>query len=92
MLEERELISAILAIAVLLFVVRNRGKLGRIPHPRLLVLTFVTLAISLACTVIEVLHWEAVFNFLQHTFAAASMVFLAIWTWFAFARREGAPA
>jgi len=92
MLEEREIIAAIVAIAVATFFAVNRDQLAKLPHARILMISFGLLAASLGCSVIETLFWEDVFNFLQHLFAPASMVFLAIWTWLNFVRDDEVSA
>ena len=92
MLEEREVIAATVGVVVYLFVVVNREKLSQVPHSRILLVSFGMLTASLLCSVIEVLVWKELFNFLQHVLALTSIVLLAIWSWLTFVRGDGVSA
>lgn len=92
MLEEREIIAAVVAILVLVFFFVNRSKLTTAPNWRVLVVSFGLLAASLICSVVEVLFWQEGFNFLQHALAPASLVLLAIWSWLTCVRSNGMSA
>ena len=89
MLEEREVVAAIVALAVSLFFFVNRVKLATVPHARLLGVSFGLLVASLVCSAIEVVCWEELFNFLQHALTPSSLVLLAIWSWLTFVRHDG---
>lgn len=89
MLEDRELLAAIVALAVSLFIVVHRGRLPKVPHSQILIVSFYLLAASLVCSVVEVFFWEDVFNFIQHALAPTSLVLLAIWSWLTFVRPDG---
>jgi len=92
MLEEREVIAAIAAVAVSLVFLVNRGWLATVPHVRVLGASFGLLMASMICSVIEVIFWKDTFNLLQHALAPASLVLLAIWSWLTFVRHDGVSA
>lgn len=91
MIEQNELVTLLVAIAVLLFVVTNRDALKGLPRARICMSSFLCLVMGLTFTVLEGLFWAAVFNFLEHACYFASSIFLAGWVWLVFVRAEPWP-
>ena len=79
--EENELLTLLVALAVVVFVAVNRSGLTALPRSSLSVSAFFFLAAGLTFTVLEGLVWRDGFNVLEHTCYAASSILLAVWVW-----------
>jgi hypothetical protein len=90
MFEQREVITLMLGVGVVLFVIRERQTLKSVRNWHLLLSAFLLLFLSLTCSVVEVLIWEPQINLLQHIASALSAIALAAWCWFTLARQEAA--
>jgi hypothetical protein len=90
MFEEREVITLLLGVGVVIFVIRQRDVLRSVQNWPMLCLAFLLLFASLAASVIEVMIWEKVVNWLQHLCSSLSAIALAIWCWLTFVRRDPA--
>ena len=90
-----EIVMLLLGIGVLIFVLKNRVGLKRLPASGILMTAFSLLLVSWLATVLEGLMesilWNTFFNLLEHAGLAASSLLTAIWCWKAFAdkREEG---
>jgi hypothetical protein len=94
MFEEREVITLLLAIGVLVFIVFQQQTLRSVQNWPVLQTSFALLLASLACSVIEGVFAAPVYdllNALQHICSAASAIMLAVWCWLTFVRRRGMP-
>ncbi len=81
MVEENELLTLLVALAVVVFVVVNRAGLTALPRSNLSMAAFFSLAAGLTFTVLEGLMWRDGFNVLEHACYAASSILLAVWVW-----------
>ena len=79
--EENELLTLLVALAVVVFVVVNRSGLTALPRSNLSMTAFYLLAAGLTFTVLEGLVWRGGFNVLEHACYAASSILLAVWVW-----------
>lgn len=79
MIEQRELLSLLIAAAVVVYLSLHSHRLRRVRHYRPLLASFLVLAASWFCSVIEGFFWEDGFNTLQHFFSGLSAILLAIW-------------
>jgi len=89
-MEEREIITLLLGVAVLGYVYFNRGELGQLPSPPVLFASFIILLAGWLFTVIEVFVWPNALNTLEHICYTTSSVILAWWCWSLFHSNTGA--
>ena len=86
MVEEIEVVTLLLGVAVLALVIYRREQIKPIRFYQLLVLSFVILFCGWLFTVVETFIWEDFFNLLEHLCYSASSIVLAIWCWKSFYR------
>ncbi|MEX2213529.1 MAG: hypothetical protein WD768_05350 [Phycisphaeraceae bacterium] len=86
--EDRELITAFLAVAGLLAVVLKRQRIGLIAHARWLVAAYVAMALGCVFTVAETYFLPQVLNALEHISYLLCTVSLGLFCWRAGCRRE----
>ena len=81
MIEERELITLLTGIAVLVFMLLRRKELEHIPNGALLLSSFAVLVSGWVFTVLEGFTLPTLLNLLEHICYSASTVLLAVWAW-----------
>jgi hypothetical protein len=86
MVEEIEVVTLLLGVAVLALVIYRREQIKPLRFYQLLVLSFVILFCGWLFTVVETFIWEDFFNLLEHLCYSASSIVLAIWCWKSFYR------
>jgi len=79
MVQENEVIMLLLGIGVLIFVLRNRSVIQRIPGSRILIAGFFIQLAGWFLTVLEGFVLENLFNYFEHTCYAVSSLLLAFW-------------
>ena len=90
-----EIVMLLLGVGVLIFILKNRIGLKRLPYYEILMTAFSLLLVSWFATVVEgliaSLLWNTFFNILEHAGLAASSVLTAMWCWKTFTgkRKEG---
>ena len=80
----------LLGVGVLIFTIRNRAGLKRLPSYGILMAAFYILLVTWSATVLEGFIWNRFFNLLEHAGLAASSVLTAIWCWKAFTGKKKA--
>jgi hypothetical protein len=88
MFEQREVITLLLAIGVLVFIAIQRETLKSVPNWPVLLTSFLFLLTSLTCSVVEALIWETLIDSIQHLCSGLSAVCMAIWCKLTFLSRE----
>ena len=78
-MEQREVLSFLIGCCVLAFIVFQWHRLSKLPHAKYVVGSFLALFASWGFSVIEVLLWESVFNFLQHFSSGLGGILMALW-------------
>lgn len=78
----------LLGVGVLIFTIRNRTGLRRLPAYGILMTAFYFLLATWFATVLEGFIWNTFLNLLEHAGFAASSVLTAIWCWKASAGKE----
>ena len=86
--QQNEIVMLLLGVGVLIFTIRNRAGLKRLPAYGILMTAFYLLLVTWTATVLEGFIWNSFFNLLEHTTLAASSVLTAIWCWKAFADKK----
>jgi hypothetical protein len=86
MVEEIEVVTLLLGVAVLALVIYRREQIKPLRFYQLLVLSFIILFCGWLFTVVETFIWEDFFNLLEHLCYSASSIVLAIWCWKSFYR------
>lgn len=89
MIEERELVTLITGIAVLVFMLLRRQELEHIPNGALLLSSFAVLVSGWAFTVLEGFTLPDLLNLLEHACYTISTVLLAVWAWKTFILPNG---
>ena len=91
LIQQNEIVMLLLGVGVLIFAIRNRFVLRRLPAHGIIMVAFYLLFITWMATVIEGLIWNTFFNLLEHAGLAASSVLTAIWCWKIFTgkKKEG---
>ena len=90
MIQENEIVMAVLGLGVSILALVNRHQLKRIPFFRVLISSFSILAAGWVLTVLEGFFWSALLNVLEHVCYAASSTLVAAWCWKVFGRvKEG---
>jgi hypothetical protein len=85
MFEEREVITWLLAIGVMVFALLQREALRHVQNWRVLLASFGLLFASLTLSVVEEVGWNTALNVLQHVCSALGAILLAVWCWLTFA-------
>ena len=81
MLEDRECVSALLAVFAGIFILCIRKRIAGVPFHTLLFAAFACIACSWVLSVAEAFVWEEGLNFLQHLFSGLSGLLLALWAY-----------
>ncbi len=89
MIQENEVVMALLGIGVLVFIMANRLPLKHLPASEILIVGFYMLLTSWILTVLEGFFWGNPLNFLEHMCYAGSAVLVVAWCWRVFGRRRG---
>lgn len=87
-IQQNEIVMLLLGIGVLIFTIRNRTGLKRLPANGILMTAFYLLLITWFATVLEGFIWNSFFNLLEHAGFAASSVLTAVWCWKAFTDKK----
>lgn len=88
MIEERELVTLLTGIAVLVFMYLRRKELEYIPNTAILLLSFTLLVAGWFFTVLEGFLLPDLLNLFEHICYALSSVLLAVWSWKTFAVQD----
>jgi len=80
-MEEREIISLIIACLVMGFLAFEWRRLNRIPNFGILFSCFAFLFVSWSLSVFEALFFKELLNFCQHLASGISGICLGIWCW-----------
>jgi len=83
-LQPNEIVMLLIGVGVLIFTIRNRVDLKRLPAWGILMTAFGLLLATWFATVLEGFIWYPFFNLLEHAGFAASSVLTSIWCWKAF--------
>lgn len=89
-IQQNEIVMLLLGLGVLIFTIRNRVDLKRLPSYGILMTAFYLLLITWVATVLEDFIWEPFLNLLEHAGLAASSVLTAVWCWKAFTGKKRA--
>ena len=89
-IQQNEIVMLLLGVGVLIFAIRNRVGLKRLPSYGILMTAFYLLPVTWFATVLEGYIWNPFFNLLEHAGFAASSVLTAIWCWKAFTGKKKA--
>ncbi len=86
-----EIVMLLIGLCVLVFIIKNRKSLKRLPAYGILIAAFYMLFATWFATILEDFFWEDFFNLLEHAGLALSSVLTAVWCWKAFTdrRKEG---
>ena len=91
-IQQNEIVMLLLGLGVLIFVIKNRAGLKRLPAYGILMTAFSLMLVSWSATVLEGLMesllWNTFFNLLEHAGLTASSILTAMWCWKAFAGKE----
>lgn len=89
MIQEYEVVMLLLGVVGLIFVLRNRLDLKRLPESSILLSGFYVILAGWVLTILENFFWAEFLNILEHIFYASSSVLIAIWCWKIFGKVEG---
>jgi len=92
MYQENEIVMLALGCGVLLFALRQRAQLRRLPFWTLLFCAFCLQFVAWTSTVLEGFFLPGFLNVLEHTAQAVAAVLIACWCWLAVARRRSDEA
>ena len=96
--QQNEIVMLLIGVGVLIFCIKNRAGLKRLPEYAILMNAFYILLATWFATVLEGFFPEdpekitlnSFFNLLEHAGLAASSVLMAIWCWKAFKEQRKA--
>ena len=88
-MQENELITAIVALGVLIFIVLHHNALRKLPNFKILASAFYVLIASWILTILEGFFFPAFLNLLEHVGYALSAVLLALWLFPMYKKEEG---
>ena len=86
--QQNEIVMLLLGVGVLIFTIKNREGLKRLPAYGILMTAFYLLPVTWIATVLEGFIWNTFFNLLEHAGLAASSVLTAIWYWRVFTDKK----
>jgi hypothetical protein len=89
-IQQNEVVMLLIGVGVLIFTIRNRIALKRLPACRILMTAFYLLLATWIATVLEGFFWNDFFNLLEHAGLAVSSVLTAIWCWKTFSGNKKA--
>lgn len=89
MIQENEVVMALLGIGVLIFIMVNRLQLKRLPASGILVGAFYVLLTGWIATIVEGFFLGKLLNYLEHMCYAGSAILVVAWCWRVFGRKEG---
>lgn len=84
MTSQNEIVMLLLGVGVLIFTIRNRKGLKRLPASGIILSAFYLLLVTWIATVLESYIWNDFLNLLEHAGFTASSVLTTIWCWKAF--------
>jgi len=84
-----EVMVLLLGAAVLVFIVKSRYPLKRLPASMIIVAAFYVLLAGWILTVAEGFLWKGPLNLLEHICYAANSLLLCVWCWKATGKEEG---
>jgi uncharacterized BrkB/YihY/UPF0761 family membrane protein len=79
LVEEREILSLVISLAVLVFAIANHRGLSEIPRHQLLFASFAALVAAWVLSVLEGFFLEDTLNLMQHILSAGSAIVLLVW-------------
>ena len=89
MIQENEVVMLFIGVAVLIFILKYRSHLRRLPASNLLLAGYYTLLVGWGLTVLEEFFWENLLNYLEHLSYAGSSLLVLLWCWIVFGKRKG---
>ena len=87
-IQQNEVVMLLLGVCVLIFTIKNRAGLSRLPARGILMTAFYLLLVTWSATVLESFIWNSFFNLLEHAGLAVSSVLTCIWCWKTFTEKE----
>jgi len=81
--QDNELFNAVLAFAVLVFILTQIRSLKRLPKWTLLLPAYGILFAGLVATILEGVFWPTILNVTEHSCYALSALLFASWCWLA---------
>ena len=81
MFQDNELFNAVLAFAVLVFILTQIRGLTRLPKWTLLFSAYGILFTGLVVTILEGMFWPSILNAVEHACYACSALFFSLWCW-----------
>ena len=88
MIQQNEIITLIISIAVWVFIFINRIKLNNLPSIKLLLTSFLLLSSGWILTILEGFFWGEILNLIEHVCYAVSALTIAFWCWKISKRKE----
>jgi hypothetical protein len=79
--QDNELFNAVLAFAVLVFILTQIRDLKRLPKWTLLFSAYGILVAGLVATILEGVFWPSILNVAEHACYAFSALFFSLWCW-----------
>ena len=86
MLQENEIIMAVLSLGVLTFIYLNDVRLKRVEAFKFLYAGFCAFSAGWVLTVLETFFFKSVLNFLEHMSYAVGAILVAVWCWKVFGK------
>ena len=88
MIQQNEIITLIISIAVWVFIFINRIKLNNLPSIKLLLTSFLLLSSGWILTILEGFFWGKILNLIEHVCYAISALIIVFWCWKTSKRKE----
>ncbi|MHC4642061.1 MAG: hypothetical protein ACYS32_10485 [Planctomycetota bacterium] len=85
---ENEVVMLLLGVGVLIFILGNRPRLKNLPSSSILIAAFCLMLAGWILTVLEGFFFEWLLNFFEHMCCAVSSIFVAVWCWMVFGRKN----
>ena len=90
MIQQSEMILLLLGVAVLIYIIRIRHQIKRIPAWQTLSWAYFVLIVGWLLTILEGFFWKDFLNLLEHACYAGCSVLMAVWCWAVFCNRKEA--
>jgi len=84
LIRDNELFNAVLAFAVLVFLLTQRRQLSRLPKRMILLSSYGILLAGWVATILEGLFWPNILNTVEHISYALGGLLFSLWCWVAF--------
>jgi Na+/H+-dicarboxylate symporter len=87
-IQQNEVVMLLLGVCVLIFIIKNRVGLNRLPECGILMTAFYFLLATWIATILESFIWHSFFNLIEHAGLAVSSVLTGIWCWKTFRKKK----